>query len=219
MLEKGDIHMVTFTSSSTVNNFMEMFEEEGDQLLKWMEKVTVACIGPVTAKTAEQRGLSVRITPSDYTIEALAKAIVDCLCNVEPSRDLSLHDFVCSLIFMPTSLPIKGLLNLVVVYLVWGSTYLFIRVAVREGSGFPPFSMAGSRILCAAAILFPLAWMLGHRLHVSRNELRLLAALRVASVAWRQRLGHLGGTSCRFRLCGTDPRHHTDLGGHPGGDP
>jgi uroporphyrinogen-III synthase len=42
-----------------------------------MEKVTVACIGPVTAKTAQDRGLSVRITPSDYTIEALAKAIVD----------------------------------------------------------------------------------------------------------------------------------------------
>ena len=77
MLEKGDIHMVTFTSSSTVNNFMEMFEEEGDRLLKWMEKVTVACIGPVTAKTAAERGLSVRMTPSEYTIEALAKAIVD----------------------------------------------------------------------------------------------------------------------------------------------
>lgn len=77
MLVKGDIHMVTFTSSSTVNNFMEMFEGESDQLLKWMEKVTVACIGPVTAKTAEQRGLSVRITPPDYTIEALAQAIVD----------------------------------------------------------------------------------------------------------------------------------------------
>jgi len=77
MLGKGDIHMVTFTSSSTVNNFMEMFEGESEQLLKWMKKVTVACIGPVTAKTAEQRGLSVRITPPDYTIEALAKAIVD----------------------------------------------------------------------------------------------------------------------------------------------
>jgi len=77
MLEKGEIHMVTFTSSSTVNNFIEMFEEEGDRLLKWMEKVTVACIGPVTAKTAEEKGLAVRITPSDYTIEALAKAIVD----------------------------------------------------------------------------------------------------------------------------------------------
>ena len=82
MLGKGDIHMVTFTSSSTVNNFMEMFEGESDQLLKWMEKVTVACIGPVTAKTAEERGLSVRITPSDYTIEALAKAIVDYFAQV-----------------------------------------------------------------------------------------------------------------------------------------
>jgi uroporphyrinogen III methyltransferase / synthase len=82
MLVKGDIHMVTFTSSSTVNNFMEMFEGESDQLLKWMEKVTVACIGPVTAKTAEQRGLSVQITPSDYTIEALAKAIVDYFAQV-----------------------------------------------------------------------------------------------------------------------------------------
>jgi len=76
---------------------------------------------------------------------------------------------------MPTSLPIKGLLNLVVVYLVWGSTYLFIRVAVREGSGFPPFTMAASRVLCAAAILFPLAWLLKHRLSVSARELRLLA--------------------------------------------
>jgi uroporphyrinogen III methyltransferase / synthase len=77
MLEKGDIQMVTFTSSSTVNNFMEMFEGEGERLLEWMQKVAVACIGPVTAKTAEERGLSVQITPSDYTIEALAKAIVD----------------------------------------------------------------------------------------------------------------------------------------------
>jgi drug/metabolite transporter (DMT)-like permease len=76
---------------------------------------------------------------------------------------------------MPTSLPIKGLLNLVIVYLVWGSTYLFIRVAVREGSGFPPFTMAASRVLCAAAILFPLAWLLKHRLSVSARELRLLA--------------------------------------------
>jgi uroporphyrinogen III methyltransferase/synthase len=84
MLEKGDIHMVTFTSSSTVNNFMAMFEGEGDRLLQWMDKVTVACIGPVTANTAEERGLSVRITPSDYTIEALAMAIVDYFTHHQP---------------------------------------------------------------------------------------------------------------------------------------
>ena len=76
---------------------------------------------------------------------------------------------------MSTSLPIKGLLNLVVVYLVWGSTYLFIRVAVREGSGFPPFAMVASRILCAAAILFAVAWLLKNRLSISPSELRLLA--------------------------------------------
>jgi uroporphyrinogen-III synthase len=56
---------------------MDMFQEESDQLLKRMENLAVACIGPVTAKTAEERGLSVRIIPSDYTIEALTKAIVD----------------------------------------------------------------------------------------------------------------------------------------------
>jgi uroporphyrinogen III methyltransferase/synthase len=77
MLEKGDIHMVTFTSSSTVSNFMDMFQEDSDQLLKWMKTVTVACIGPVTAKTAQGRGLTVQITPPDYTIEALTQAMVD----------------------------------------------------------------------------------------------------------------------------------------------
>jgi drug/metabolite transporter (DMT)-like permease len=79
-----------------------------------------------------------------------------------------------SVTIMPTSLSIKGLLNLVIVYLVWGSTFLFIRVAVREGSGFPPFTMVASRILCGSAILFALAWLLKNRLSVSRSELRLL---------------------------------------------
>jgi len=100
---------------------------------------------------------------------------------------------------MSTSLSIKGLLNLVVVYLVWGSTYLFIRVAVREGSGFPPFAMAASRLLCAAAILFPLAWLLKYRLAVSRSELRLLAVSGV--VLW------LGGNGMV-----TWAEHHADSG-------
>jgi len=100
---------------------------------------------------------------------------------------------------MSTSLSIKGLLNLVVVYLVWGSTYLFIRVAVREGSGFSPFAMAASRLLCAAAILFPLAWLLKYRLAVSRSELRLLAVSGV--VLW------LGGNGMV-----TWAEHHADSG-------
>jgi hypothetical protein len=41
---------------------------------------------------------------------------------------------------------IRGFLHLFVVYIVWGSTYLAIRIAVREGSGFPAFTMAGMRV-------------------------------------------------------------------------
>jgi drug/metabolite transporter (DMT)-like permease len=74
-----------------------------------------------------------------------------------------------------SSLSTKGLLNLIVVYLAWGSTYLFIRVAVREGSGFPPFAMAASRTLCAAVILFATAALLGHEVRRPASELRLLA--------------------------------------------
>jgi drug/metabolite transporter (DMT)-like permease len=76
---------------------------------------------------------------------------------------------------MSTSLSIKGLLNLVVVYLAWGSTYLFIRVAVREGSGFPPFAMAAGRTFCAAVILFLFARFLRYRLRPTREELKVLA--------------------------------------------
>jgi uroporphyrinogen III methyltransferase/synthase len=77
MLEAGEIHMVTFTSSSTVHNFFEMFEEEKDLLLQWMKRTAVACIGPVTAGTAEAIGLKVDLTPPEYTVEALTKGILD----------------------------------------------------------------------------------------------------------------------------------------------
>jgi uroporphyrinogen III methyltransferase/synthase len=76
MLEAGDIHMVTFTSSSTVRFFVEMFEAEGVRLKQWMKKTVVACIGPITAKTAETYGFNVNVTPREYTVAALADEIV-----------------------------------------------------------------------------------------------------------------------------------------------
>lgn len=68
-----------------------------------------------------------------------------------------------------------GLFHLLVVYIVWGSTYLAIRYAVREGSGFPPFTMSGLRVLGAGAIL--LAWAAIRRkpLRLSRDEAWRLA--------------------------------------------
>ena len=47
-----------------------------------------------------------------------------------------------------------GWAALVVVYLVWGSTYLAIRVGVRE---LPPLTMAGLRYLTAGLVLYPIA--------------------------------------------------------------
>ena len=64
----------------------------------------------------------------------------------------------------------KGLLHLLVVYLVWGSTYLAIRVAVREDAGFPPFTMAFMRVIPGAAILLTWAYLKNERIRVTRSE-------------------------------------------------
>jgi drug/metabolite transporter (DMT)-like permease len=68
----------------------------------------------------------------------------------------------------------RGLAHLSIVYLVWGSTYLAIRVAVRDGSGFPPFTMALMRVIVASAILLTWAKLRGERIKLNRGELILL---------------------------------------------
>ena len=76
MLKTGAVDMVTFTSSSTVKNFVAMFGADRQELEKWMAGVAVACIGPITAKTAGENGFSVDLVPSEYTIEGLTEDIV-----------------------------------------------------------------------------------------------------------------------------------------------
>lgn len=74
----------------------------------------------------------------------------------------------------PGTVSWTGLAHLLVVYVVWGSTYLAIRVAVRPGSGFPPFLLGASRTLAAAGLL--IAWNLLRRQRVlpTRPEWRTL---------------------------------------------
>ena len=74
-LEAGEITMVSFTSSSTVSNFVALFDKE--KLLKVMEKVKTASIGPITSDTARDLGLKVDMEASEYTIDGLVNAIVD----------------------------------------------------------------------------------------------------------------------------------------------
>lgn len=68
----------------------------------------------------------------------------------------------------------EGMLNLFVVYLVWGSTYLAIRIAVREGSGFPPFLMAAGRTVIGGLILLIWAKIKGEQLKLVRKDALLL---------------------------------------------
>jgi drug/metabolite transporter (DMT)-like permease len=65
-------------------------------------------------------------------------------------------------------------LHLGIVYLVWGSTYLAIRVAVREGSGFPPFSMGASRVILAGLLLLGWAALSRKRVRPTGRELLIL---------------------------------------------
>jgi uroporphyrinogen-III synthase len=44
----------------------------------------VASIGPITAATAAEYGLTTRIMPGEYTIPALARAIEDYCARVPP---------------------------------------------------------------------------------------------------------------------------------------
>ena len=76
-LEEKGVDMVTFTSSSTVKNFVTLLDTSGpDELQRLMSGVAVAAIGPITAKTAESHGLKVDVQPVEYTIPCLVESIV-----------------------------------------------------------------------------------------------------------------------------------------------
>jgi uroporphyrinogen III methyltransferase/synthase len=74
-LAGGTVDAVTFTSSSTARNFAEMFSEA--ERRAWRDRIAVASIGPITAATAAEYGLATDIMPAEYTIPALARAIVE----------------------------------------------------------------------------------------------------------------------------------------------
>jgi uroporphyrinogen III methyltransferase/synthase len=74
-LASGSVDAVTFTSSSTARNFAEQFSD--DERSAWRGRIAVASIGPITAATAAEYGLSTDVMPSEYTIPALARALGD----------------------------------------------------------------------------------------------------------------------------------------------
>ena len=73
-LLNGSIDFVTFTSSSTVTNFLEMFPAHAPTVL--LANVKVAVIGPTTQKTAMEYGIQIDVTAKEASVESLIEAIV-----------------------------------------------------------------------------------------------------------------------------------------------
>ena len=67
------IDAVTFTSSSTVHNLVDMLN--GNKSL--LQTFPLICIGPTTAATAKELGLKIDLVAQDHTVEGLVNAVVE----------------------------------------------------------------------------------------------------------------------------------------------
>jgi uroporphyrinogen III methyltransferase/synthase len=67
-IKSGGFDAVIFTSSSTVRNLVGIAGKPHPTTI-------IACIGPATAKTAQEHGLRVDVLPEEATITALANAL------------------------------------------------------------------------------------------------------------------------------------------------
>ncbi len=80
LLDKHKIDIITFTSSSTVRNFMQWLtscEAQGSHSpITANSQLKIASIGPITSQTAREFGLTVHIEAHEFTIEGLIEAIV-----------------------------------------------------------------------------------------------------------------------------------------------
>jgi uroporphyrinogen III methyltransferase/synthase len=79
LLEDGQIDIVTFTSSSTVRNLVRMLGGDTECL----RGPIVACIGPVTARTAKRLGIRVDVVAKEHTIAGLMEAIAAAVAERE----------------------------------------------------------------------------------------------------------------------------------------
>ncbi|HZC34406.1 MAG TPA: uroporphyrinogen-III C-methyltransferase [Chthoniobacterales bacterium] len=68
--EREGADLVTFTSSSTVTNFLAL-------KLRWPGNLQTASIGPVTSETMRQAGLKVDVEAARHDIDGLVEAIVE----------------------------------------------------------------------------------------------------------------------------------------------
>lgn len=76
LIRSGKITLITFTSSSTVVNWLKILDDLDICLDEALKNAQIACIGPVTAQTARKLGLTVDIEATDHTVDGLIQAIL-----------------------------------------------------------------------------------------------------------------------------------------------
>ncbi len=74
-LSKG-VDWVLFTSGSTVEGFLASFEEASPSLHPGLERARFACIGPSTARVAEERGIEAAVVAEEHTASGLVSAVI-----------------------------------------------------------------------------------------------------------------------------------------------
>ena len=74
MLNENNVDYITFTSSSTVSNFIDIIGVDNIDKLK---NTKVISIGPITSNTAKELGLKVYKEPTNYTINDLINCIIE----------------------------------------------------------------------------------------------------------------------------------------------
>ena len=73
-LSTGKIHWITFSSSSTVRNFLELL---GANYRDQLSQVKLASIGPITSATIREAGLKIDAEAKTFNIDGLVAAILE----------------------------------------------------------------------------------------------------------------------------------------------
>jgi len=72
---RSGVDVVTFTSPSTVHNFVGIVRKNGLDPLNLPGSPLYACIGPVTKRAAEEAGLLTALVANQYTTDGLVEVI------------------------------------------------------------------------------------------------------------------------------------------------
>ena len=77
---QAGLDLITFTSSSTVENLLDILSDDK----QYLKTAPIACIGPITAKTAVDLGLEIELIASTHTVSGLVESIIEYVSAKEP---------------------------------------------------------------------------------------------------------------------------------------